>query len=584
MYGAYNQASYYNGTNGHDTGFYQGTYPTGNSRNLKPKDERKTQNSASSHHNSSSSSQQSDRYNNAGHRYNKYPHLAGTRMFNNSQQKRWPERQFSSPSPAIKLRHGPPEPSPPHKPVERVNNLKKTKPYFKQTVDEKDNSEKETVCNNGTKNAIVNGSPAATNQTNSSENKNSANRQGGRKPNPGRSQYAPSGSCKSKNKKEPYNKYNNYFEQMRFFNSYYCVDHSRFMLPPDTPCPGSSAMVVTSPPDNLKNGSCWDKLSEAMWNKFNLNQQCEQVYCMKIRLWEFLYMIIRAYFPRYGLYLVGSSLNGFAMDSSDVDLCLMIHNIEIDQRTDAQMYLGSICGLLATFPFIDELKLIHAKVPLLKFKDIGHGLNVDLNCNNSVGIRNTHLLHGYSQLDWRVKPLVILVKLWAQFHNINDAKCMTLSSYSLSLMVLHFLQCGVRPAILPCLQKLYPEKYNPSKNIGLIHITEEIQPYKNDNNQTLGELFLQFFQYYTHFDFAEDALSVRMGCTIPVETCRYNKSPKNDPLQWKYINIEEPFDHTNTARSVHEPGNYKRILDVFSHSANALEESQALSSVFTLIR
>lgn len=580
MYGAYNQTSYYNG---HDTRFYQG-----NTRNPKPKDERKTQNSASSHLNSSS--QQSDRYNTAGQRYNKYSHPAGTRMFNNSQQKRWPERQFSGPPPTGKLQQGPPQPSPSHKPVERVNNVKKTKPYFNQNVDEKDNSEKETVCTNGAKNAIVNGSPAATNQANSSDNKISANRQGGRKQNSGRPQYA-SGSGKSKNKKEPYHKYTNtkyngstWNEQMNFFNSYYCVDHPRFMLPPDT-CPGSSAMAITSPPDNLTNGSCWDKLSEAMWNKFNLNQQCEEVYCMKIRLWEFLYMIIRAYFPRYGLYLVGSSLNGFAMDSSDVDLCLMIHSMEVDQRTDAQMYLGSIFGLLSTFPaFIDELKLIHAKVPLLKFKDVSHGLNVDLNCNNSVGIRNTHLLHGYSQSDWRVKPLVILVKLWAQCHNINDAKCMTLSSYSLSLMVLHFLQCGVRPAILPCLQKLYPDKYNPTVSIGLIHIPEEIPSYKNDNNQTLGELYLQFFQYYTHFDFEEDAISVRLGSTIPVESCRYVKSPKNDPMQWKYINIEEPFDLTNTARSVHEPSNYKRILDVFSHSANALEESQALSSVFTPIR
>lgn len=44
-------------------------------------------------------------------------------------------------------------------------------------------------------------------------------------------------------------------------------------------------------------------------------------------------------------------------------------------------------------------------------------------------------------VDWRVRPLVLVIKLWAQHHDINNAKDMTISSYSLVLMVIHFLQC-----------------------------------------------------------------------------------------------------------------------------------------------
>lgn len=40
----------------------------------------------------------------------------------------------------------------------------------------------------------------------------------------------------------------------------------------------------------------------------------------------------------------------------------------------------------------------------------------------------------------RVRPLVLVVKKWARFHEINDASRGTLSSYSLALMVLHYLQ------------------------------------------------------------------------------------------------------------------------------------------------
>lgn len=86
-------------------------------------------------------------------------------------------------------------------------------------------------------------------------------------------------------------------------------------------------------------------------------------------------------------------------------------------------------------------ELIRAKVPILKFKNEETGFEVDLSCNNSVGVQNTRLLYCYAQMDWRVRPLVIMVKIWAQANQINDAKNMTISSYSWALMVIHYLQC-----------------------------------------------------------------------------------------------------------------------------------------------
>ena len=43
-------------------------------------------------------------------------------------------------------------------------------------------------------------------------------------------------------------------------------------------------------------------------------------------------------------------------------------------------------------------------------------------------------------VDYRVRPLVMLVKKWAKKHDINDASHGTLSSYALTLMVIHYLQ------------------------------------------------------------------------------------------------------------------------------------------------
>jgi hypothetical protein len=44
-----------------------------------------------------------------------------------------------------------------------------------------------------------------------------------------------------------------------------------------------------------------------------------------------------------------------------------------------------------------DAELIQAKVPILKFRDVRNGLQVDLNCNNVVGIRNTELLYSFSK-------------------------------------------------------------------------------------------------------------------------------------------------------------------------------------------
>lgn len=45
----------------------------------------------------------------------------------------------------------------------------------------------------------------------------------------------------------------------------------------------------------------------------------------------------------------------------------------------------------------ENFNLIEAKVPILRFRDRHNYFEVDLNFNNCVGIKNTHLLYCYSQ-------------------------------------------------------------------------------------------------------------------------------------------------------------------------------------------
>ena len=78
-----------------------------------------------------------------------------------------------------------------------------------------------------------------------------------------------------------------------------------------------------------------------------------------------------------------------------------------------------------------NVERIPAKVPILRFRK--DGIQVDVNCNNLTGLRNTWLLHSYSGdkkgkiRDTRVKPLAMFIKKIAKTCNINDSSQGTLT-------------------------------------------------------------------------------------------------------------------------------------------------------------
>lgn len=55
--------------------------------------------------------------------------------------------------------------------------------------------------------------------------------------------------------------------------------------------------------------------------------------------------------------------------------------------------------------FLTKLDVIRAKVPILRFYDSITNLEVDLNFNNIVGIRNTHLLKTYAQRNYAINNM-----------------------------------------------------------------------------------------------------------------------------------------------------------------------------------
>uniref|UniRef100_A0A1I7YRG5 PAP-associated domain-containing protein n=1 Tax=Steinernema glaseri TaxID=37863 RepID=A0A1I7YRG5_9BILA len=358
---------------------------------------------------------------------------------------------------------------------------------------------------------------------------------------------------------------------------------------PPTPLP--------PPTDPFHNGqyeiSTMDVLSEKIWYFHKEITQTPQTLGRKMELRNHLYSIIRGSFAMSGLYIVGSSLNGFGNNTSDMDLCLMITNDEIDQRTDAVVILNHVMNCLVQSPLIREngLKLIIAKVPILRIKFTAPyaDITVDLNANNAVAIKNTHLLSHYSNFDWRLCPLVSVIKEWAKRRGMNDANKSSFTSYSLVLMVIHYLQCGVEKPTLPSLQKMYPKRFSEKNDVRTLKMQIqkpfEFPPpekWEYDYSASLCDLLLGFLRYYAYeFDFNVDAISVRLGqrtnrAFVAQNSCPYALS------QWRCICIEEPFTLSNTAHSIYDEVIFHAIKGAFRSGYEELDMNRDLEAFLNM--
>ncbi|CAK0798338.1 unnamed protein product, partial [Prorocentrum cordatum] len=151
----------------------------------------------------------------------------------------------------------------------------------------------------------------------------------------------------------------------------------------------------------------------------------------------------------------GSSQSGFGVRSSDLDITLHREPPKEDRanKDDAVLVLKSIkrelqkCSRL----FTTTCAIFRARVPVLKLR-YREWLDVDLSVHNTLPLCNTRLLKGYASFGSHVVELGLAVKLWARGHKLCGADIGHLSSYSLLLMVIYFLQVR-QPRLLPSLQR-----------------------------------------------------------------------------------------------------------------------------------
>ncbi|XP_054153443.1 poly(A) RNA polymerase GLD2-like [Oppia nitens] len=314
---------------------------------------------------------------------------------------------------------------------------------------------------------------------------------------------------------------------------------------------------------------CGGWLSARIWTFYETNTHHFRQFDRKSRLKRKLTSCLTKYFTINdlkfeNLYISGSTVNGFATNDSDIDLCFVVHNFFYKDFSKSKKVdiLSTIESIVSNEFEVVDSQVIEARVPILRYTDRLTGIRVEININNEIGIRNSRLLYCYSKLDWRVVPICISIKQWAKHYQIIDSFSGCLSSYCVELMAIFYLQiCS--PPLLPCLQKTDVQMFATNTDISeyrLLPDLEQLNPFKSENQQSLGQLFVGFFKYYSlDFDFSTQVASVRLGRTIS----KASYVPPLDQYLWEYIAVEEPFSLDNSARTLYELKPFLMVTNEF---------------------
>lgn len=321
-----------------------------------------------------------------------------------------------------------------------------------------------------------------------------------------------------------------------------------------------------------------DTLSVEIQEECQKIVQTKETLEKKLKLKDCLENLFSKSFPGGSLHLTGSSRNGFGSEGSDADFCFVLSSSsQSHNRIESLTVLRRMQRVISKdhyFQFLNKCTVVPASVPIIKFVDTISGCECDINVNNTVGVRNTHLLRAYCGVDSRVRPLVVVVKKWAKTQGINDASQGTLSSYALTLMVIHYLQAVCMPAVVPVLQRTNPKLFNFGGSMSELSQQDpckDIACNQSENKQSLGELFVGFFKYYAEgYRWSDYYISVAMGFALPKTGGHWQR---------KHITIEEPFDGNNVAKAVCSLDAFNTIQRKFRLAWHTLKISPSLESI-----
>ncbi|KAK4314793.1 hypothetical protein Pmani_013939 [Petrolisthes manimaculis] len=241
------------------------------------------------------------------------------------------------------------------------------------------------------------------------------------------------------------------------------------------------------------------------------------------------------------LEMVGSSLSGFCLKTSDINI-----DVVMEDNLNPSTALLAVKELVTCHRLYRDVKDdLTSSYPTMSFSHVETGLRVVVGAGGSASKLTNQLLADYASLDPRVHTLGVAFRRWAQLCRIDDQARGTLPPHVFPLMVVHFLQQH-RPHLLPCL--------HPKPDSETYCRPEELKDkWQTMNSESVGKLWLELFRFYTiGFKMADNVINVRQ---LP-------PMPKHEKTWSKKITVEDPFvQKRNLTRTVSGNPVFEYIAD-----------------------
>ncbi|CRG94213.1 conserved Plasmodium protein, unknown function [Plasmodium gallinaceum] len=296
---------------------------------------------------------------------------------------------------------------------------------------------------------------------------------------------------------------------------------------------------------------------------------------------KFLYFLqneINKYYKNCYVTPFGSIINGFWMRNSDIDICIQVPILL--NRKDQIKLLRKICLILNNFNDGVIEQRFSAKVPIIHFycknPQNSFELSCDISINNILAVINSKLIQKYVSIDKRLQVMGIALKYWSKNRNINDRSKGFLSSFSLILMIIHFLQNAIEPKILPSLQDISSKrnekpfyvmgvdcKYCQDEKI----IREELNKINNFNNSyaDVSTLLTEFFKFYG-YKYKSGIIAIR-----DINDYYENFHALKD-FESYFLFVDNPFEVGKNVANV-MPKNYKTIVNEMKRAYRILKNN-----------
>ncbi|XP_046551942.1 LOW QUALITY PROTEIN: terminal uridylyltransferase 4-like [Haliotis rubra] len=260
---------------------------------------------------------------------------------------------------------------------------------------------------------------------------------------------------------------------------------------------------------------------------------------------------IHKHLPGVSLQMYGSSLTGFGLKSSDINIDLYSKDMEGLPKKLIQIF-----DILKTAE--DQFMNVHsdfsAKVPACVFVDPDTKLECKMTINSRPATATSQLLAVYSEMDPRVRKLAVAFRYWAKVCRLDVQSEGTLPAYATALMTVFFLQQLQQP-ILPVLASNLPKNIDTDvSNAWVERMQEEAQGWKSKNTSSLGTLWLEVLRYFSlGFDTAMFVVCLRQQKMLARAEKKWNS---------KKLAIEDPFSQKrNVARTVSNTKIYEYFQD-----------------------